>query len=91
MSQSQDFFYESVQDPKTIKDFLQSLMEGIEKGNIALSSNGEEIVLNPSDMLKFSVKAKVKGETSKLSLKISWKEAKKVNIEVEDNLEIKSK
>ncbi|MBD3170283.1 MAG: amphi-Trp domain-containing protein [candidate division Zixibacteria bacterium] len=91
MSQSQDFFYESVQDPKTIKDFLQSLMEGIEKGNIALSSNGEEIVLNPSDMLKFSVKAKVKGEASKLSLKISWKEAKKVNIEVEDNLEIKSK
>mgnify|MGYP000628051185 CR=1 FL=1 len=68
------FVFDSLQDSDTIKQFLESLTEGFEKGNITLTSNGDEIYLRPEGMLNFMVKAKKKGNENKLSIKISWKE-----------------
>ena len=75
MSSSESFNYESIQDNETIRDFIQSLLDGLENRKVVLSSNGDEIALHPSNMLKFAVKAKRKGHSGKISLKISWKEA----------------
>lgn len=88
MSRNENFEFESIQDPDTIKTFMESLLQGFEKNRIRLASNGEEIVLFPSNMLKFAVKAKRKGNSSKLSLKISWKELKSVNVEAAESIEI---
>jgi amphi-Trp domain-containing protein len=74
MSSDESFNYESIQDVETIRDFIQSLLQGFESGKISLSSNGDRIDLHPSDMLKFSVKAKKKSSTGKISIKVSWKE-----------------
>lgn len=81
-----NFFYESVQDSETIKDFLQSLLEGIKKGQVKLSTNGDEIFLKPANLLKFEVKASKKAEKAKLNIKISWKETK--SFSVSDNHDI---
>jgi len=68
------FSYESLQDAGTIAKYLQTLIEGFEKGNIVLKSNEEELMLHPKDMIMFTVHAKKKNEKTKLTLKMSWKE-----------------
>lgn len=68
------FVFDSLQDCSSIKEFLASLTEGFEKGKITLSTNGDAIELNPQGLLSFMVKAKKKGTSSKLSIKVSWKD-----------------
>ncbi len=70
----QKFEYESLQDAKTIKSFLESLIESIEHGRITLKSNGDEIAMNVYDLMKFSVNAKQKDGINKMNIKISWAE-----------------
>ncbi len=69
---------------------MQSLLDGIQEGRIRLNSNGDEIVLEPSTLFKFTVKARKKGDTTKLSVKISWSDTKKVNVTPDSGLEISS-
>ena len=76
MADDERFEYDSVQDMKSIQHFLQTLTEGFENGKIVLSSENEEVVLRPQNLLKFGIKAKKKGDKVKLSLKMSWKEVK---------------
>lgn len=68
------FVFDSLQDSKTIADFLESLTDGFGKGAISLSTNGDEILLTPQGLLNFSVKAKKKGNESKLTIKVAWKD-----------------
>lgn len=71
------FVFESMQDAQSIKVFLEALMEGFEKQKVVLASNGDTIELVPSGLLEFSVKARRKGDSSKLSIKVAWKENRK--------------
>ena len=75
MSDDSRIEYDSMQDTQSIQKFLRSLTEGFEKGKIVLRSEDEEVILRPQHLLKFTIKAKKKGEKCKLSLKLSWKEA----------------
>ena len=90
MAQEEKFFFESIQDPKSIRDYLQSLIEGIEKGRIVLSTTGDELTLTPPDLLKFTLKAKRKAPTSKLVLKLAWKDEPKAAIRSDDSMDIRS-
>jgi len=71
------FEFDSVQDPKSIQDFLLALTEGFAKGRIVMRSEAEEIVLSPSALMGFSVKAKRKDNESKINIKIVWKDTRK--------------
>ena len=88
MSSSDSFNYESIQDTETIRDFISSLLEGLHNQKVVLSSNGDKIELHPSDMLKFSVKAKHKGQTGKITLKISWKEPHRSKAEPNNSITV---
>lgn len=77
MSGEGKFEFDSVQDPKSIQDFLQALTEGFAKGRIVMRSDAEEIVLVPGALLGFSVKAKRKDHESKINIKIVWKDSRK--------------
>jgi amphi-Trp domain-containing protein len=68
------FVFDSLQDSETIREFIETLREGFEKGRIALSSGSEEILLTPKGLLNFSVKAKKKHGESKINIKIAWKD-----------------
>lgn len=74
MTKEGRFTYESLQDAGTIAKYLQSLIDGFEKGKIALKSDQEELMLHPKGMITFTVRAKKKNEKTKLTLKISWKD-----------------
>ncbi len=84
MSDEGNFFHESLQDKQTIKGFLRSLEQGLEKGNIVLSSQDNEFVLNLPNLMKLTLKAKKKGQKSKLEIMIDWQE-KKVKQDDENN------
>lgn len=71
------FVFDSLQDGDTIREFLNSLTEGFEKGCIKLATNGDAIELTPHGLLNFTVKAKKKGTTNKLSIKVTWKDSDK--------------
>ncbi len=76
MARDEQFEHESFQDNETIGKYLDALVEGFQKGTITLSSEGDQVVLSPNNLLQFQVKARKKGSKSKLSIKISWKESK---------------
>lgn len=90
MANEEKFAFESFQDPETIREYLQSITDGIEKGRILLATGDEEIVLHPGVLLKFAVKAKKKSGGSKLSLTISWKETPKSSAVGDTNISISS-
>ena len=77
MSTDGKFEFDSVQDPKSIQEFLLALTEGFAKGRILMRSDAEEIILLPGALMGFSVKAKRKDSESKIVLKIVWKDARK--------------
>ena len=72
-----EFKHESYQDTNTITDDIKSLKEGLEKGVIVLGNANQQIELEPKGLIKTEIKAKKKGDSSRLTLRISWKEEKK--------------
>lgn len=76
MSDKENFEFESYQDAETIVKYLESLIDGLQKGELTLTSGKNQIVLKPSNLMEVSIKARVKGEKNKLTIKIAWKEDK---------------
>lgn len=74
MPDNDKFVFESLQDTTAIGNTLRSLIEGIESGRISLATNGDEIVLHPCGLIKVTVKARKKPQSSKLSIKLAWKD-----------------
>ncbi len=75
MATEEKFNFDSLQDSESISRFLESLIDGIKNQKINLSTNGDEIELTPCGLLNFTVKAKKKADSSKISIKISWKDS----------------
>ncbi|NDV28614.1 amphi-Trp domain-containing protein [Desulfovibrio sp. JC010] len=75
MASEKKFVFESLQDADTIRTFLQSLVDGFESGTINLSTNGDNIELQPEGLLNFTVKAKRKAGSNKINIKIGWKDS----------------
>lgn len=82
------FVFDSLQDCETIRGFLNSLTEGFEKGCINLATNGDAIELTPKGLLNFTVKAKKKGTSNKLSIKVVWKDSDTTQKCDEGNLKV---
>jgi len=69
---SKEFVHESFQDNQSVARFLKALMEGFEKGKITLEAGPDLIEFSPEDLIKFNLKAKLKKEKAKLTLRFSW-------------------
>ena len=78
MSSEEKFVFESLQDCESIRAFLEALTEGVGSKHLVLSSGGERIELYPQGLLQVEVKARRKGGSSKVSLKLEWKDAPRV-------------
>ncbi len=79
MAKDKEFEHESIQDNQTIADYLKSLIEGFEKGQISLNGSSDQLDLFPNNLLNFTLKAKRKSDKNKLTLQFSWKTANSVN------------
>lgn len=77
-SGAHEFAHESLQDRESIVKYLAALAEGLGKGRLTLSSNGEQIALETPALVKFDVQAKQKRNRAQITLKLSWKHARVV-------------
>ena len=75
MSEIEKFDYEAIQDRQTMRQYLNALMEGIEKGKLVFSSGKEQILLAPTELIRLSVKAKRKPGKSKITMKFTWNDS----------------
>ncbi|MEW6260796.1 MAG: amphi-Trp domain-containing protein [Thermodesulfobacteriota bacterium] len=72
MGEIEKFDYEAIQDRKSMRQFLNTLIEGIENGKILLSSDKDRVLLAPTELIRFTLKAKRKPGKSKITLKLAW-------------------
>ena len=86
----QKFFFESLQDSETIKSYLESIIDGIAHKRITLSTDGENITMNPKGLLKLTIKARKKADKNRLSIKISWTDEHSKSIDLNKRIEIHS-
>lgn len=73
---SDEFKHESLQDLKSIGQYLKALTEGIESGRVELSDDNGQLVLHPFGLLNLELRAKRRGHQAKLQLKLTWTEEK---------------
>lgn len=76
MSKNEMFEHDSLEDNHSIGRYFQALIEGLEKGQILLTSERGSVMLCPGSPIEFSVKAKKKDDAGKLTIKLSWKDIK---------------
>jgi amphi-Trp domain-containing protein len=75
MSELEKFEHECIQDKHSIQQFLITLVDGIEKGQIILSAENDQALLTPAELIRLSIKTKKKTGKSKLSIKLTWKDS----------------
>ena len=73
MGYDQKFVFESMQDAESIRQYLSAVMDGLSKGRLVVAAGDEQFVLQPSELLTFTVKARKRGGSGRLSLTISWR------------------
>ena len=71
-----EFEHESLQDPKSIGDYLRAIVQGLESGHLDLSDDGGHLVLHPSGLLGLELRAKRRGNRAQLAIELSWTEDK---------------
>lgn len=71
---SQRFKHESLQDTKSVVQYLEALGQGFEAGKLALISEDRSMELHPRGLVRLEVEAKRKDEEIKLSIKLRWTE-----------------
>ncbi|MCG8472672.1 MAG: amphi-Trp domain-containing protein [Desulfobacterales bacterium] len=69
---SEKFVYDSLQDGKSIGALLESLAQGFSSGHLDFEGGGQKIHLSSEGLLNVVIKAKKKGNRSKVNLSISW-------------------
>ena len=73
---SDEFKHESLQDLRSIGQYLKALTEGIESGRVELADDNGQLMLHPFGLLNLELRAKRRGNRAKLQLKLTWTEEK---------------
>ncbi len=71
---STEFRHESLQDLKSIGEYLRALLEGVEAGRLDLSDDRGQLALHPSGLVGLELRAERHGSHARLVLELSWTE-----------------
>lgn len=71
---SDEFQHESLQDLKSIGEYLRAIVQGLEAGYIELSDDGGQLALHPRGLIELELRAKRKGNRAELRVELSWSE-----------------
>ncbi len=71
-----EFKHESLQDLKSIRQYLVAITEGLAAGKVDLSDDNGQLALHPSGLINLELRAKRRGNQAKLQLKLTWTEDK---------------
>lgn len=85
---SEEFKHESIEDRESVVRYLKALIDGIEKGHLALDSGDQSFVLEPQGLLKIEIRARRKSGRVKTTLKFSWREGEDQETDGNDALTI---
>lgn len=66
------FRHESLQTRKSVKALLEAVTKGIGKGELTLSDDDGEIVLEPEGLLTLRIRAERDEGANRLDLRLSW-------------------
>jgi len=69
-----EFTYESMQDTRSIVKYLEAVAQGFDSGRLLFCSGKNELLVKPSGLLQFLLKARRKDGQVKVNIKVSWKE-----------------
>lgn len=73
MTQSRkNFRHESLQDTDSVRDILDAITRGIEKGSLTLSDEEGKIVMKPKGLLSVKLTASEEDSQQRMNLRISW-------------------
>lgn len=78
--------HESYQDSETIQAYLESVLDGLKKGTLKISSGEDELELVPNGLLQLQVSASARKSKQQLSMKISWTPDNAPSQETQDQL-----
>ncbi|CAA0081149.1 Uncharacterised protein [Zhongshania aliphaticivorans] len=66
------FRHESLQDSKSIQDFLKAISKGLNKGSLQFSDEDGKIVMKPEGLLNVKLTASQDEAKHVIDLRISW-------------------
>ncbi len=66
------FRHHSLQNTKSIQEFLKSVAKGIDKGRLTFSDDDGEIVMEPKDLLTLKMTASQDETLNRFNIRISW-------------------
>ena len=69
------FEHESIEDRQSIRKYLNTLVEGLEKRRIVFTDEKDNVLLIPSELIRFSIKSRKKSGKSKLTIKLAWNDS----------------
>ena len=65
--------YKGATNPQGLKDLLNNIITGLDKGTVYIQQGNEYVSLTPADAIELSLKAGQKKDKAKLSLELSWR------------------
>lgn len=71
---TEEFEHESLQDPKSIAEYLGAVTAGLEAGQLTLSDDHGQLELRPRGLLGLLLRARRQGSRVKLRVELSWTE-----------------
>ena len=74
MKQSTSFRHESLQDSKSVKRLLKSLMNGISKGKVRLEDEDGTMTIAPEGLANLKITATQDGKKNRINIRLTWYE-----------------
>jgi len=68
------FGHESLQDRKSIKNYLKAVTDGVSRGVLSLADNANQITLSPDGLIRLNVEVQGDRNRRKLLIALDWKE-----------------
>jgi amphi-Trp domain-containing protein len=68
------FRHESIQNRKSIKALLEAVTKGIGKGELTLSDDDDEIVMEPGGLITLRLRAERANGSNRIDLRLTWTE-----------------
>ncbi|WP_022661392.1 amphi-Trp domain-containing protein [Paucidesulfovibrio longus] len=72
MLHEEKIFFETLDDPETVKQLLLHVVEGIDRGRVILADEEDEMVFYPGSLLKLTIRGKRAQSTSSIKMTVSW-------------------
>lgn len=85
------FKHESIQDKTSVLSYLNLICQGIEKGQIHLTNEEDDVTLKPKGLSRLKIKAKQAKSHQELRITLAWSGDIDQKTEVETALEVTSK